>query len=89
MIAAIIAGFVLFLLGVFVGVSGAREWGTARQRCAARVHVSRCWAQADPRCAGGNCTAHCAEHCGGRCGKAVLGVVPGGRVVPFGGKDSA
>lgn len=32
-----------------------------------RQSMIRCKGQADPRCRGGNCTAHCREHCGDAC----------------------
>ena len=43
------------------------------ERCASFDHAAilfqRCVGRADPRCRGGNCTAHCKDHCDGRCSK--------------------
>lgn len=71
-----------------------------RHECASKTHCQRripktagsdvyAYGSADPRCGGGNCTACCKELCGGRCGKVALGVIGGGKVLPFGGGKGA
>lgn len=34
---------------------------------ASKGSILQCGARPDPRCQGGNCTAHCREHCQGAC----------------------